>query len=72
MPFYPAANPAESCCGLAVFEKWGIHFTQVTPISCGLGSRDFGVPIGDDRAVGCRLDGDRLLHKPVEELAAAA
>ena len=52
--------------------KWGIHFTQVTPIFCGLGSRDFGVPIGNDRAIRGWVNGHSLLHQPVEELAAAA
>ena len=51
---------------------WGIHFTQVTPIFCGLGSRDFGVPIGNDRAIRGWVNGHSLLHQPVEELAAAA
>ena len=54
------------------WDKWGIHFTQVTPIFCGLGSRDFGVPIGNDRAIRGWVNGHSLLHQPVEELAAAA
>ena len=58
---------------LTLYErKWGIHFTQVTPIFCGLGSRDFGVPIGNDRAIRGWVNGHSLLHQPVEELAAAA
>ena len=73
---YPAAD-AEVVRRLreamgAKFPKWSIHFTQVTPIFCGLGSRDFGVPIGNDRAIRGWVNGHSLLHQPVEELAAAA
>ena len=45
---------------------------HLTPIFCGLGSRDFGVPIGNDRAIRGWVNGHSLLHQPVEELAAAA
>ena len=69
MPSMPAMRYSPS---FLFWEKWGIHFTQVTPIFCGLGSRDFGVPIGNDRAIRGWVNGHSLLHQPVEELAAAA
>ena len=79
LPTVPACESATSTgarAGLVLLHtfvvKWGIHLTQVTPISCGLGSRDFGVPIGNDRAIRRWVDGHSLLHQPVEELAAAA
>ena len=37
-----------------------------------LGSPRFGVPVGDDRAVGCRFDRYGLLNQAIEQLAAAA
>ena len=62
----------QDATSIRIDPEWGIHFTQVTPIFCGLGSRDFGVPIGNDRAIRGWVNGHSLLHQPVEELAAAA
>ena len=54
------------------FQAAGYPLDSGDPKILWLGSERLGVPIGDDRAVGRRLYGHRLLHQPVEELAPTA
>jgi hypothetical protein len=55
------ANPI---IGVSTSFRWPQHLV--------VASGRFVVPVGYERAVRSGLDGDGLLHEPVEELAAAA
>ena len=50
----------------------GYPFHSGSPNILWLGSQLFSIPVGDDRAVGCRFDRHGLLNKAIEQLAAAA